>query len=440
MSEHPGKESDVSLNASQIQRYPAETAHVLAQMEPAEAVAALLPLEPPVYGPLFDFLPAATAQALFDSLPDKHAVLVLDMLHPRRAAELVGAQAPDRRQYLLAQVDGELHDHIDLLLRFPPDSAGSLMDPRILRLHEAMTAEQALARLREQRTSLRPVRARRILYIVDDRDRPSGMVEIQDLALAAPGEVLSRFMQPVPAWADALEDKEQVVEKLEEHQISSLPVLGSSGELLGLVRYEMLVAVAREDAVADIQSLFGVDREERALSPVRLSISQRLPWLQINLLTAFMAAAVVGLFEETIAQFTALAVLLPVVAGQSGNTGAQALAVVIRSLALREVRVSQWKRVLRKELGVGLANGLAVAVSAGLAVFVWSRSADLTLIIFLAMVLSVLMAGLAGAAIPLVLSRLGHDPAHSSSIILTTVTDIAGFFSFLGIATLLLGL
>ena len=155
-------------------------------------------------------------------------------------------------------------------------------------------------------------------------------------------------------------------------------------------------------------------------------------------LTAFLAAAVVGLFESTIAQVTALAVLLPVVAGQSGNAGAQALAVTMRGLALREITVRQWLRVVRKEVVAGLLNGIAIAVTCGIGVYVWSRSPGLVAVICVSMILAMVAAGFAGALIPIVLTRLGQDPATSSSIILTTVTDIAGFFSFLGIASVLI--
>jgi magnesium transporter len=179
-----------------------------------------------------------------------------------------------------------------------------------------------------------------------------------------------------------------------------------------------------------------VSRDERALSTPLVAMRKRLPWLNINLLTAFLAAAVVGLFENTIAQFTALAVLLPVVAGQSGNTGAQALAVIMRGLALREIRVRHWQRVLVKEVLAGALNGVAIAIVTALGVLLWSDSAGLALVIGVAMVVSMALAGLAGAAIPLLLTRFGQDPAQSASIILTTVTDIVGFLSFLGLATL----
>jgi magnesium transporter len=169
-------------------------------------------------------------------------------------------------------------------------------------------------------------------------------------------------------------------------------------------------------------------------------VKKRLPWLQINLLTAFLAAAVVGVFESTIAKFTALAVLLPVVAGQSGNAGAQALAVTMRGLVLREISLRHWPAMVWKESATGLVNGLAVALTCGLGVYVWSGSLGLVYIIAIAMVVSMVAAGLAGALVPILLRRFGQDPATASSIILTTVTDVVGFFSFLGVATLFMGM
>jgi magnesium transporter len=215
-----------------------------------------------------------------------------------------------------------------------------------------------------------------------------------------------------------------------------MPVVDSHGRAVGVLRHRALAAVAEEDAVTDMQSMVGVSREERALSPVSFAVRKRLPWLQINLATAFLAASVVGFFEATIAQFTALAVLLPVVAGQSGNTGAQSLAVTMRGLTLHEIGLRQWMQVVGKESATGLLNGIAVAIVTMIGVYLWSGSPGLCAVIGLAMVTSMTIAGIAGASVPLVLSAIGQDPAQSSSIVLTTVTDIMGFFSFLGLATL----
>jgi len=218
-----------------------------------------------------------------------------------------------------------------------------------------------------------------------------------------------------------------------------MPKLEASGRASTSVP-TALVAAVRDEVSADLQTMVGAGAQERALSRVSFAVRKRLPWLEINLVTAFLAAAVVGLFESTIARFTALAVLLPVVAGQSGNTGAQALAVTMRGLAVREIRLRHWLAVARKEIGVAAINGAAVALTTALGVYVWSRSFGLALVIAVSMVLSMVVAGFAGAVTPMVLTRLGQDPAQSSSIILTTVTDVAGFFSFLGIATLLASL
>jgi magnesium transporter len=199
---------------------------------------------------------------------------------------------------------------------------------------------------------------------------------------------------------------------------------------VGLLSHRALARVAEQEAAGNIQNMVGVSREERALSSVGFAVRRRLPWLQINLATAFLAAAVVGLFEETIAQFTALAVLLPVVAGQSGNTGAQSLAVTMRGLTLHEISLREWLRVVVKESSVGMLNGVAVAVVTMVGVYVWSGSTGLTLVIGLAMVLSMTIAGIAGAGVPLALRALGQDPAQSSSIVLTTVTDVMGSSAF----------
>jgi magnesium transporter len=222
--------------------------------------------------------------------------------------------------------------------------------------------------------------------------------------------------------------------------MTDLPVVDIDGRLAGVVRFDALVSAVEEESSADLLTMVGASRDERALSSVGFTVRKRLPWLQINLVTAFLAASVVGLFESTIAQFTALAVLLPVVAGQSGNTGAQALAVTMRGIALREIASSHWRQVARKEIGAGIINGIAVALVTAIGVLVWSGSQGLALVIGVSMVLSMVAAGLAGVVIPIVLSGMGQDPAQSSSIILTTVTDVTGFFTFLGIATLLAGL
>jgi magnesium transporter len=238
------------------------------------------------------------------------------------------------------------------------------------------------------------------------------------------------------AFVGDLDPREDVVEMMQNHPITVLPVVNVSGRFIGVIRQAELMTAVEEETSLDMLTMVGASPDERALSSPMFAVKKRLPWLQINLLTAFLAAAVVGMFESTIAQFTALAVLLPVVAGQSGNAGAQALAVTMRGLMLREISLRHWPAVVGKEAMTGLMNGVAVAFTTGLAVYVWSKSLALVAVIVLAMVISMLAAGLAGALVPILLRRFGQDPATASSIILTTVTDVVGFFSFLGIAAM----
>jgi magnesium transporter len=321
-------------------------------------------------------------------------------------------------------------------MSYPEGSAGRLMQPRPVSIPARLTASQVLNRLRQI-----PARDTAVLVVTDDDGKLAGLVDLGDVVHADPGTRLEELLQITsPVRVNALTPREEIVDLFSRNRLRLLPVVDLEERLLGVIRQSTVIKAAQEEASSDMQAMVGVSREERALSSPLFAMRKRLPWLNINLLTAFLAAAVVGLFENTIAQFTALAVLLPVVAGQSGNTGAQALAVIMRGLALREIRVRHWQRVLFKEVLAGALNGIAIAMVTGIGVLLWSRSPGLALIIAVAMVLSMALAGLAGAAIPLLLTRLHQDPAQSASIILTTVTDVVGFFSFLGLATLFSGL
>ncbi|MCP5143552.1 MAG: magnesium transporter [Gammaproteobacteria bacterium] len=440
MTDEMAAAAEQTLHGDFLQRHPVEAANTLESMPPERAATLLGEFDAATLAPVIERVSPVQSEGILRLLDAKLATGILNRLQIPRAATILRIMDVETRTDILQRLDRNAQDDINLLLDSPADSAAAMMDPRVLFLRPDMAVNDALLLLRGQRYQRSHSQSRRIMLLVDHESRIEGIVAIQDLALADPADRLRDYMQPVPAVVGLAADKEEIVEAMEDHRVSSLPVVDNDGRLIGIVRYDELVAVAKEDAVGDIQAMFGVSRSEQALSPPMFSVSRRLPWLQINLVTAFLAAAVVGLFEDTIARYTALAILLPVVAGQSGNTGAQALAVVMRGLALREISIWHWPRVLRKELIVSLVNGLGVALTTCAAVFLWSRSTGLMTIIGLAMVSSMVIAGLAGAAVPLLLTRFGQDPAQASSIILTTVTDIAGFFSFLGIATLLINL
>ncbi len=412
--------------------HPWEAARAIEQMNISAAGAALAAQTAPALAPVFGFMVPGTAAAVLSELPEELAGEILADLPPGQSVRILAQLSDGDLEARFESLDPAIARELRELMSYPPDSAGRLMDARITPYRGTMTAGEALDVLRAKR-----MKTARSLYLIDDDNVLTGRVLLQDLATADPDTLLSDLEQPVLATTTAISTQQEVSELLDRHRMVDLPVIDLDGQLLGVVAHASLMQAVQEDATVDIQTMVGASKDERALSSAMFAVKKRMPWLQINLLTAFAAAAVVGLFESTIAKYTALAVLLPVVAGQSGNAGAQALAVTMRGLALREITVRQWFAVTRKEVQVGLVNGLGIAVSCGIGVYFWSGSLGLVLVIAVSMVLAMVAAGFAGAVVPIMLRRLGQDPATSSSIILTTVTDIAGFFSFLGIATLL---
>ncbi len=426
---------EAALQREFLTAHPGEAVARLETMSTAEVLDVMAPLPVAVTLPIWERLSPDIGQQVLAALPDDDVTEILRQLDPSRAAPLLAGLDEAQQAHCLALLPPRWAEELREVLRYPADRAGALMDSRVRLFRTDLTVEEILARLRADH---RP--GRRGFFVVDADNRLAGWVDMQDIALAAPSDRLGALAAPPATMVDSMAPREQVVEEMEKHRLTDLAVVDHEGRLLGVIRYSALVAAEKEQASLSIQTMVGVSKDERALSRVSFAVKKRLPWLQINLATAFLAASVVGLFEETIARFTALAVLLPVVAGQSGNTGAQALAVTMRGLALREIRVRHWPRVVFKELNTGLWNGIAVALTTALGVYLWSGSVGLTLVIGVSMVLSMVIAGVSGAAIPMLLTVARQDPAQSSSIILTTVTDVAGFFSFLGIATLLAAL
>jgi magnesium transporter len=421
-----------ALNRRFLLDHPWQAAQQIEAMKAAEAAVDLAPQPATVLLPVILRLTTDVAASVLRELPDAQVAQILAELAPNDALRILGVFDEAQIEQKLALLDPGLRDEIKRLMRYPLDGAGRLMDTRITHFRNSFSVAQTLQLLRERRAQ-----ATRSLFLVDDDNRLVGKVAIQDIAVAQPDTMLSSLAHPVEATVTPLTPREEVVELLDSHQLADLPVVDLDRRLVGVIYHARLLQSIHEESSADMQMMVGASKDERALSSPWFAVKKRLPWMQINLLTAFLAASVVGIFENTIAQFTALAVLLPVVAGQSGNAGAQALAVTMRGLALREISIRQWLRVTIKEVNVGLLNGLAVALTCGVAVYFWSGSLGLVAVIASSMVLAMVAAGFAGALVPIVLTRLGQDPAQSSSIILTTVTDVAGFFSFLGIATLL---
>ncbi|MGZ8281745.1 MAG: magnesium transporter [Allosphingosinicella sp.] len=319
-------------------------------------------------------------------------------------------------------------------------TAGDFMSPPIGVFRRDMTVAETIEQLREL------TRAALITYcyITDEEGKLEGVVVMRDLLLAEPDTLLEAIMLRNPF---ALQDSMPLADALKAALVKHFPVYpvcDAQGVLKGLIRGDELFAEQAIEISAQAGKMVGVEKEERLETPMKRSLLLRHPWLQINLLTAFVAAGVVGMFENTLAQLVILAVFLPVLAGQSGNTGCQALAVTLRGMTLGDLKPGSERSLVVKEGTLGLFNGLLVGITAGLGMFVYATMQNqaqpllLALVVMVSMTVACISAGLAGALIPLVLQRLGADPATASSIFLTTASDVVSMGVFLSLATVLL--
>lgn len=337
---------------------------------------------------------------------------------------------------VLKSMDRENRERLEQVLSYPEDTAGRLMNPDVITVRADVTVDVVLRYLR-----LRGEMPEHTdhLFVVSRRHQYLGRISLTALLLSEPGRPINQMLdtdeQPaIPVTATAAE----VASQFEDHDWISAPVVDGNNILLGRITIDDVVDIIREQAEHQALSAAGLDEDEDMFSPVPRAARRRMVWLGVNLATAFLAASVVGRFEDTIEKVVALAVLMPIVAGMGGNAGTQVLALMVRGLALGQVGASNAKVLLWKEVRVALLNGLTLGALLAGVVWLWFNDLPLSLVIYAALIMNLLFASLAGVLVPLTLRRLGFDPALASGIFLTTVTDVMGFFVFLGLGTLIL--
>lgn len=414
-----------------FQQFPMESALILDSFPIDQILTYLSDLPAASAKEVFSRLNPDVAAEAIKNMEDKLFIQLFSNINTHLGARLLSRLDEKDIEKKLTLVPNLLSREMQDFLSYLPDSAGYLMETNVTTFYPENTVQDVLDRIRK-------LGDRKIIavFIINESGNLLGKIPLQLIAISQPKEKLTRLLQAAPA-VNAMASREEVLQIMEKERMLQIPVTDVNNHLLGVIRNETLIDATKQELTENLQAMFGAGREEHALSKVSFAVKKRLPWLQVNLATAFLASLVVGFFEDTIAKITILAVFLPVVAGQSGNTGSQALAVTMRGLALREVRISQWFQVAKKEILVGLINGVAVAFTTGIIVYFWASSFGIALVIAVSMIISMMIAGFSGAGIPMALKAVGQDPATSSSIILTTVTDICGFLSFLGLATAL---
>ncbi len=406
-SELPDKDREAafSLLADRNGRLAMEA---LSELGP-EAGAGLLATRPAEeIAKLAQEIPSDDAAALIDYLPEELSAAVLDLMRPKESGV------------------------VENLLEYPEQTAGRIMNPHVFALNEDMTVGEAITELQNNRD----VEMVFYLYVVDDRHHLVGVTSLRRLLLVAPATPLKRIMTADIISARVDTDQEEVARQVASYNLLAIPVVDEENKLVGVITVDDVIDVIKDEATEDIYRLAGVAGDERVFTPAGESLRKRLPWLGINLVTAFLAASVVGLFEGTIQQVTALAVFMPIVAGMGGNAATQTLTVIVRGIALGELSWSNSRKALLKESLVGIGNGLVLGlVAAGVA---WATRGNpvLGLVLCAAMVINMFVAATAGTLVPLGLRAANIDPALASSVFITTMTDIFGFAAFLGLATI----
>jgi len=382
----------------------------VSEMGPEEGAKLLTGRSAEEIARLLQEIPSDDAAALMNYLPEELSTEVLELMRRRESGQ------------------------VESLLEYGERTAGRIMNPQVFALSEDLTVGEAITALQ----SSRDVEMVFYLYVVDARRHLVGVTSLRRLLLVSPETPLKRIMTPELTSVRVDTDQEEVARQVASYNLLAVPVVDEENKLVGIVTVDDVIDVIKDEAAEDLLRLAGVSGDERIETPVWEALRKRLPWLGINLATAFVAASVVAMFESTIQQVTALAVFMPIVAGMGGNAATQTLSVIVRGLALGEVSFASARKALAKEAAIGLGNGVVLGLVAAGVCVVTRQDPMLGLVLGMAMLVNLFVAATAGTMVPLGLKALKVDPALGSSVFITTFTDVVGFAAFLGLATVFL--
>jgi len=415
--------------------HPADISHVLEGLTPELRATVWGQVDIQRMGEVLLELPEEVRIDLVKQMDGQALVAAARVLDTDDIADLIPDLSDEVIAEILFALDLQDRQRLNAVLSYPKDTAGGLMNVDAVTVRENITLEVVLRYLR--RRGELPEHTNQ-LFVVDRSDRVVGALPVSRLLITETRVRVSQVMERDIVKFTVLTPDKEIAEAFERYNLVSAPVVDENNRLLGRITIDDVVDVIRDLADRQVMAPAGLSEDEDIFSPVVRTSRKRAIWLGVNLVTAFIAASVVGLFEQTIAQVAILAVMMPIVAGMGGNAGTQTLTSVIRALALGIVSEANARRVLIKELMVGAFNGLVFALTVGLATILWHQNYLVALAITLAMVINLVMAALAGVTIPILVRKIGVDPAVASGVILTTITDVVGFFSFLGLATIFL--
>jgi magnesium transporter len=405
-----GEKDRISAFTLLVERNSKLAMEALSELGPEAGAALLADRSADDIARLLHDLPSDDAAAIVDHLPEPLSGAVLELIE-RRPGDEVGE-----------------------LLEYEEQTAGRIMNPKVFALSEDMTAGEAITTLQGSRD----VEMVFYLYVVDVRRHLVGVVSLRRLLLVPPSTPLKRIMTTDLISVRTDTDQEEVARQVASYNLLAIPVVDEENKLVGIITVDDVIDVIKDEATEDIYRLAGVSTDERVFTPMIESLRKRFPWLLINLATAFIATGVIALFDKTTLAWGALVKFMPIVPGMGGNAATQTLTVTVRGLALGELTWQNARKALLKEIVVGIGNGIATGLVAGLVIWMFGGAWVIGLLLFLAMIIDLFVAGAAGTLIPLGLKALKVDPALASTVFITTFTDVAGFASFLGLAALYL--
>ena len=416
--------------------HPADVAHLLETLPLQTQVEVLLAIDPEVAADALTELDEHVRVEILESMPSEIGGEFLASMSPDDAADVLDELEEDHRDEILSNLDTEDAAEIRTLMAYDPETAGGVMNTEVFALEQRLTVDQAIARMR---AGIEDTEIPYYAYVVDDEHRLMGVLSLRDLMLARPGTFLSDRVagqNVVSVKADT--DEEEVARVISHYNFMALPVVDEANVFLGVVTYDDVMDILQDIASEDMLGMVGAGQDESVDTPWKESVRMRLPWLLVNMLNSALSAAVVYCFDGTIAQMSILAVFMPMVANQAGNTGQQALAVMIRQLATEGFERKKALHAVWREGKISIVNGCIIGVVVWVAVYFFTGTTAIPTVMAVALVADMILGAFAGASIPLCLKALGRDPAQASSIFLTAITDGAGFFIFLGLATMFL--
>ena len=416
--------------------HPADIADILEQISSGERAALLALWSRGIDGEVLSELDWSIREDILPLLPSDVLADAVRELDSDDVVDLVEDLEEDQQGAILGALDDADRVAVEQALSFPEGSAGRLMQREVVRAPEHWNVGQMIDYLRSEKAEL-PEQFYHII-LVTPAMKPVGYVSLGRLLSSARATSLKDILEDSFRTIPAKQDEDDVAYAFNQYHLISAPVVDDDGRLVGVITIDDAMSVLDEVNEEDLRRLAGLGVDESLSDTTFETVRQRFPWLFVNLGTAILASVVIAQFEAVIAQLVALAVLMPIVASMGGNAGTQSLALAVRGLATRDLTSANLWRVVMREAGVGALNGLAFALVMGVVGYVWFDSVLLGGVIAGAMVVNLVVAGLAGILIPVALERFGADPALASGTFVTTVTDVVGFFAFLGLAALVL--